>query len=556
VIRNNNSCHPAGVSIILTHEGSTSVLDRFLYTFLLNNSHYPFEFLLINSKDKDNLKPLLKKYSKHVFIYKLQNNTVASATKNKAALKALYPYLLFIDSSIVYSYDILPKALEQLLNPKNGIVGARIDRYPPIKLYNVKDTIHAGITCRWNFRSDLLEPEVISYQNYPALPTTQNNPCPAVSGAFLFCRRADFLALNGFKEVEDLSQAETEFCLRLFSETGKLCLSLSEKPLHLSAADRLEISDLAKNIDTPAEKPACADQTTNLAHYAYEGKVAVICHIFYSEQWPQIKKLLDNIPPAFQLFITLSENFNSNLPDLLLKDFPTAKISYHPNRGKDIAPFLHLITEVISGGYEVLLKIHTKRDHHLYGASWRKLMLQAVVGSPGIVKAILNSFAENESLGTVGPKLLYKSIRGHLNGNLNNLRTIWNMLSPSEVLPGQWGFFAGTCFWCRPQALLPLCNLNSLFAYKEDNNIIDGQTAHAIERLFGLIYLQAKHSFGLITLKPGFLEPAEIEIINPPGQPCSEQIIATLFKYIYNEIKADYSLSCNQEYITSSELEK
>ena len=162
-------------------------------------------------------------------------------------------------------------------------------------------------------------------------------------------------------------------------------------------------------------------------------------------------------------------------------------------------------------------------------------MYKSLLGSPEAVMMIINSFAADPSLGIVGPELLFKSIKGHLNDNLQNIKTIWGLDNQNTALPNQWGFFAGSCFWVRPLPLQPLAQVCKGLIYEDDNAKIDGQLAHAIERLIGLYISQADLNAGLVTIND-HNNIITITKTTLPKELANEQIILSLFRYIQKEL--------------------
>ena len=93
--------------------------------------------------------------------------------------------------------------------------------------------------------------------------------------------------------------------------------------------------------------------------------IAIVIHVFYYEIFLEILEYLNLIKTvSFTLYVTspheLSEKMISSL------ESAGFKFRYLPveNRGRDILPFLLIIPGVFNDGYQLILKIHTKKSDH------------------------------------------------------------------------------------------------------------------------------------------------------------------------------------------------
>ena len=526
-----------GISIIVSPTENARDLDCFLQTFTEKNSFYPVEVLIPTGTPSEEITSVIDKYRLKCFIMPVKCSPAASGPviKNTAANEAVYPYLLFIDSRIIYTADVLPRAFKMFENPLIGLVGTRLDQYLGSANHDEARVIHSGITFKWNREQEQFEPVIIGHKTFPGINQLKNGPFMAVSSSFLFCSKEDFMAVAGFNEQLEPGLAEVEFCLRLQSRLKKVCFCLNEKPLHLS-----------KNHELEAKKPfsAIEGQKANnrpgITEYGtankFSGKIAVVCHVFYFEQWPFLAHLIRNIPAGFHLFVTVPENSKAADREKIIKKFPEAKISLHPNRGRDIAPFLEVLPEIINNDYDLVCKVHTKKDDPVYGDVWRWLMLQATLGSSELVSLILDKFAAFKNLGMTGPALLYKSSKALMYNNLGNIRKIRQLMPGKPVIPEDWGFFPGSCFWARPASLATLAETVKQLDFEDDNTQTDGQLAHAAERLFGLAVMEAGLSLGLVSISPGKIREPAFNMITPPGSPSTEIIEHTMIEFVHQHI--------------------
>ena len=530
------STHREGVSIIIPPTQNYGDLSRLLQTFTDKNSYHPLELIIAAPEDTKQFNNAIDQFKLKYFIMPVKHLVKEKAAfLNRAAAEAVYPNLLFINSAIIYTDNILPLALRKLNNPLIGLVGIRLNEF------NTKDPngdkiLQAGITVRWNNRKEQFEPVPVSRKHLSAAEYYKNRNYLAVNSSFLLCRKKDYLNVGGFNEKLEPGLADLEFCLRLQTELKKVCYCLNEKCLHLPCSeisDEMYLKNKPDNINSqPKKLDANKKPDSNNVISKLSGKIAVVAHVYYFEQWAYLARLIKNIPFQFQLYVTMPENSKLSDQKTITDYFPDAKIILHPNLGRDIAPFLEVLPTIAENDYELVCKVHTKKDDPIYGDAWRRLMLQSTLGKEDLVRLILEKFTENPDLGMVGPLQLYKSGRSLMYDNLANIKKIRQFIPEKQPLPADWGFFPGSCFWARPDALLPLAKAVRQLIYEDDNTKSDGQLAHAIERLFGLAIMEAGKIIGLVSSPPGKNSKFEMKVIKPPGNPSSEYVEQTIPFYI------------------------
>jgi lipopolysaccharide biosynthesis protein len=158
-----------------------------------------------------------------------------------------------------------------------------------------------------------------------------------------------------------------------------------------------------------------------------------------------------------------------------------------PNRGRDVLPFLQLLEIAAQDGVNLVCKIHTKRSPHVPGGdAWRRDMMDKLLGSDRVVREIVSSFRALPSLGIVGPG-------GHLvpsslfwERNAVRVEALCARMR-FDVKGIAFEYVAGSMFWARPEALLPLRRLEMRCDdFENEEGLTDGTTAHAVERCFAV----------------------------------------------------------------------
>ena len=215
--------------------------------------------------------------------------------------------------------------------------------------------------------------------------------------------------------------------------------------------------------------------------------VLVVAHVFYPEVWHDIADRLARMPKRFDLIVSLVDGYADWLKPTIAEQFPQALVEVVPNRGRDIASLVSLANRRYFDGYEAILKVHTKRSpHRLDGDAWRIRLLDAVLPSPTSVAHMIELLRRNPDVGIIAPT---GSITGpeHWGSNVPIVEALASRL-PMAFDPDELQFAAGSMFWCRPWVLQRLAD----FAlepedFQDEAGHTDGTTAHALERLIGVM---------------------------------------------------------------------
>lgn len=241
--------------------------------------------------------------------------------------------------------------------------------------------------------------------------------------------------------------------------------------------------------------------------------LAVIVHLYYIDQWSSIAKRLKNITVPFDLYISVrisDASFKKNI----CKYFPSATVIAVPNRGRDILPFVHICRRLDKAGYSAVLKLHTKKSlHRLDGNIWAKDLVSALLPN----KLVANNSARKVIAGKaamIGPKNHYVQLQKYMGSNQQRISelliSIFGSAKAKKFLSKQekLGYFAGSMFWANMKTLRPI--LNQYFMSEDfdmEAGQTDGTTAHAIERLFGVLAVSAEGKI----LQSGLIGHQEID---------------------------------------------
>lgn len=228
---------------------------------------------------------------------------------------------------------------------------------------------------------------------------------------------------------------------------------------------------------------------------AARSQTAVAVHAWYADLWPPLAERLRALDGhAFDLFVTVPEA-DPSLAAAIRREFPEAMVTPVPNRGRDVLPFLMLAAELEQAGYAHVLKLHTKRSpHYGGGAAWRERLLERLLPQDPEVVAQLFRVLADEATGVVGPageyyplELNYAANRAAIAGLLCRTHSHEDARR-IDAGAAHYGFFGGSMFWARLDALAPILDQRLAPAdFEPERGQFDGTLAHAIERAFSLV---------------------------------------------------------------------
>ncbi|MHB1864852.1 MAG: glycoside hydrolase family 99-like domain-containing protein [Candidatus Saccharimonadales bacterium] len=230
-------------------------------------------------------------------------------------------------------------------------------------------------------------------------------------------------------------------------------------------------------------------------------KLAIVVHLHYIDTWQTIKKHIETINEPFDLFITLNET-NKDF-DIKLKNAARIKKYVLPNRGRDVLPFLYVLTRIRAAGYEYVLKLHSKKSsHRTDGEKWLDDLLSKLIPDNNSIVNIIKLLKITDT-GIIGPEGHIVSLQRHMGANRDILeyliQSAFDQHSSQTVLLNtkNYPFVGGTMFWARLDSLDKILSLHLMpDDFQSEHGQIDGTTAHALERFFTIsVKLNGKHIY-------------------------------------------------------------
>jgi len=233
------------------------------------------------------------------------------------------------------------------------------------------------------------------------------------------------------------------------------------------------------NVINKTKRTKIAKQYSNLA---------VAIHAFYPEIFGEILQMLgDSNFRDLTLYVTTTSGASAEI-ELLLKQSPFHfEIIVVENRGRDILPFLIVLRKIFDDGHQLVLKLHTKGSNHLNKKElWKNDLFEKLIGKDTLAKNV-QLFNQNNMLGILGPVGHIVPMYLYYGANALNVKILSDKLGIENKRLQNLCFVAGSMFFARKEALMPILNLGlSENNFEQENRQLDGTMAHAVERAFGL----------------------------------------------------------------------
>lgn len=225
-------------------------------------------------------------------------------------------------------------------------------------------------------------------------------------------------------------------------------------------------------------------------------KYAVVLHLYYSDSWQglfaeKLKVLSDSL--KYDLYVTMPEE-NQDYIKEIRKSFNSANILIVPNKGRDVLPFIKTANLLSKNGYESVLKIHSKKSTHREdGQGWLEGMVEALLPSQTVTIESIRQVLDIPDTGIVGPSGVYYPLTVNFPANGPHMSRVvrgrYGKKTEHHYLQSHradYGFFGGTMFWARLDAIEPLLGFSAA-RFERESGQIDATFAHALERLFCIV---------------------------------------------------------------------
>lgn len=226
--------------------------------------------------------------------------------------------------------------------------------------------------------------------------------------------------------------------------------------------------------------------------------LGVVVHIYYPDLVDELISALEHIPVSFDVLVTNASDTVFAEEQFRVGNAANVKIFQVDNHGRDIFPLVQLANAGVLDPYLLILKLHTKKsqwreDHSELSGSgdqWRDSFLSSLIGDRARVEQVLDAFATTPALGcmtapgnVLGPEFW---------GGDEYLATELAKRLELEIDARELQFAAGSMYWIRGFVLQ---GLRALMLTEDDfdteSGQVDATTAHALERLIGILTQEA-----------------------------------------------------------------
>ncbi len=225
-------------------------------------------------------------------------------------------------------------------------------------------------------------------------------------------------------------------------------------------------------------------------------KLAIVIHTFYVDVFKEILYHLKKLNIPSKLFVTTPFGQADIIKPLIENCGFEYNVMEVANHGRDVLPFLKIIPDVLAEGFEIFLKLHTKKSTHRQdGQMCLNDTLNKLVCSEN-TERIIQIFNEDKNVGIVGPESRIVSMTTCWGSNEKKVLRLAARLGvgSEKIMPAS--FVAGTMFYGRFSAITPLLNLAiSDEDFEPETGQLDGTLAHAIERAFTISMIAANQKF-------------------------------------------------------------
>lgn len=216
-----------------------------------------------------------------------------------------------------------------------------------------------------------------------------------------------------------------------------------------------------------------------------KSKLAIIIHAFYPDVFRRILEYINDIRVPYKLFVSTTFDKEDEVLNYLASSNHEFSLQVFENRGRDILPFTKVLRQVISEGYDLFLKVHTKKSlHRKDGDVWRKDLFDSLL-RPEHVESIIAYFFGHEEVGIIGPSAHIVPMPTYWGSNKEMIVSLSMRMGISVKTLIKQPFIAGSMFYGRTKSLQALLNIAiNEDDYEPETGQLDATLAHAIERLF------------------------------------------------------------------------
>lgn len=231
--------------------------------------------------------------------------------------------------------------------------------------------------------------------------------------------------------------------------------------------------------------------------YRYDKPIAVILHIYYEDLVEHIAEYCVNFPPnTFFYITTITEKAEKIINQIFQNKRLLFECKIRPNVGVAMSSLWVTYAEIVtSGKYEYICYFHDKKSpytqYSIHGEQFAERCYENLIGTPDIVKNIVNLFEDNPRLGLLGAPMIYhgnyfcvswKNWAGNYENTVNLANELGLKVSIDKTKMPVAPY--GDMFWFRTAALKRV--IGHGYKYKDFDVLYapDFTKLHAFERIY------------------------------------------------------------------------
>ncbi len=229
------------VSLVVINRNGAELLGRFFASFDDINTYERYDILILDHQSDDDSEQVVQRWASLLNVRWLQrgSNYSFSASNNFGALQTQADILLFANNDIRFTQEVLAGIANSLADPGVGCAGIKLfddSQFPRADLQ--LPIQHLGIHFGPSYRGASAEPFESRYAPMWHRIIHDQIEAPAVTGAFMACRRQEFLALGGFDERYFYGFEDVDLCLKYLRSGARLVAANDLAAAHLRGYSR------------------------------------------------------------------------------------------------------------------------------------------------------------------------------------------------------------------------------------------------------------------------------------------------------------------------------
>ncbi|MBU3618787.1 glycosyltransferase [Polynucleobacter sp. JS-Fieb-80-E5] len=243
---------PQRICFIVLNLNGAHHLVKFFESFKKFILYPEYEIMVVDHGSSDNSLDICKEWSKSLNLNLIERgkNYSFSESNNYAAKLTDTDILIFVNNDIVFVENVAGEIID-VLNDKNiGLVGIKLLDPPIPGFFSMPLIQHLGVHFNLNKRDNIIEAFESRYA--PQFSNVANGffEVPAVTGAFIACRREEFLGFGGFDEQYYYGAEDVDLCLNYSLGYGKKIISINTvSAIHDKGSTRFESKNKIQNFN-------------------------------------------------------------------------------------------------------------------------------------------------------------------------------------------------------------------------------------------------------------------------------------------------------------------